>query len=101
VGEERSAMDRILEATLGAAPLVGSLGAMRTQVPLQTGGGLLNFGEKYNLSTATPQGRATTLLQLIAGMTPTAINRGNYQQQTSKGTGLEVGGLEGLIGGGP
>ena len=85
VGEERDALGRFMEATLGAAPLIGTLGTAASEPGQRSAGNALSFGEQYNLSSATPQGRASSLHQMLAGITPTgAIPRGNYSQGSSK-----------------
>jgi len=82
VGEERDALGRMMEATLGGAPIVGGLSQLMAGLGQQTASGLLGLGEQFNLSTATPQGRATTLLQILQGMTPTsAMSRGQETDQ--------------------
>ena len=82
VGEQRDAYGRRMEATLGGAPLVGALGQLQSGIGAGTASDLLQLGEFFNQSSATPQGRATTLLQLMAGMTPTAsVSRGQMTEE--------------------
>jgi len=101
VGADTDAIGRYMQATLGAAPLIGSLGAAGSEIGTRTASNLLDLGEQFNMSTATKHGRTKTLLELLAGYMPTgAVPLGNYSKAKSKGTQVAVSGTGGGTTGG-
>ena len=86
VGAAESAAER----SAGIGSVIGSLSGLGATLPADVAGNLLQTGELFNLSSATPQGRAAMTLQMLAGIQPTGTaERGALTQ--SSGSSTEVG----------